>query len=188
MNLPPDTIIVKDLRTHCTIGSDRWGKLRDQPLIISIKIDASLAACCKSDDVADSIHYGHLAKDVSKLVDGSIFSDLGKAAESVADMVLMMDTRVVAVEVEAYAMNQFLQAESLGVQLRRKQGGNSAVEVQVDKVLIKDLRVNIIIGLNPPEREAKQVVIINLTLHGINWSKQDWKKTHAILVHVREQI
>lgn len=184
MALSPDIVLINRLRINSKIGTDRWGKVREQPIFISIQIEVPLEACCRSDNVADSIHYGHLAKDVTQHVEGSLFSDLGRVAESVADLVLAMDPKVQAVEVQADAPNQFLLASSLSTQLQRTQGGNAALEVQRDKIRINGLRLGIIIGVNPPERIAKQIVLVDITFHAFTWSEQDWNTTHATLVEV----
>ncbi|KAJ6557402.1 hypothetical protein DFH09DRAFT_1164069 [Mycena vulgaris] len=181
--LPKDTIIVRDLRVSSTVGPDRWGKVRVQPISISILVEASLVEAGTSDDVADSIHYGNLAKDVVKLTQDAEFTNLFALAESVAQLALNMDGRVSAVDVQAHAKNQFLQAESLGVEIRRTRGAERKSEC-----LIQDLRANIIIGVNPPEREAKQTVLVNLRFYDLGWEKvtgaQSWQTIHAGLVKV----
>ncbi|KAJ7459776.1 tetrahydrobiopterin biosynthesis enzymes-like protein [Mycena latifolia] len=183
--LPKDTIIIRDLRVSSTVGPDRWGKVRPQPIVISILFEASLIAAGTSDDVADSVHYGKLAKDVAKLTQDAEFPSLFALAEVVAQLVLNMDGRVCAVTIAAHAKNQFLQAESLGVEIRR----TAAAELG-SECLIQDLRANIIIGVNPPEREAKQTVLLNLRFYDLDWEKvtgaQSWQKIHAELVKVIE--
>ena len=39
------------------------------------------------------------------------------------------------------------------------------VEPSLDRILIRDLSVHCIVGINPEERVEKQEVVINLTLH-----------------------
>lgn len=179
-----DMVIVRDLRTNATVGLDRWGKTRPQSITISAYVYTSLVKAGGSDDVADSIHYGLLTKDIVKLVDGATFANLLELAEAVAALALNKDERVHAVEVDAYAGNQFLQAEQLGLHIKRIRDGVAATEARDDRTMISDLRVSTIIGVNPPEREAKQIVILNLTFYGFNWSQSVWKEIHATLVKV----
>lgn len=183
---PSDKLIIRDLRTSATVGPDRWGKTRPQPITLSVYIETSFAKAGKSDDVADSIHYGHLAKGISKLTNGATFVSLMALAEAVVALAMSHDERVQSVEVDAHAGNQFLQAEHLGVHLRRTRDGIAEAEAREDRTMISDLRVDTIIGLNPPEREAKQVVLLNLTFYGFNWSQPAWKETHTILVKAIE--
>ncbi|KAJ7147509.1 hypothetical protein C8R43DRAFT_533127 [Mycena crocata] len=184
---PNDTIIVHDLRVSSTVGPDRWGKVRPQPVIVSILVEASLVAAGASDNVADSIHYGNLTKDVVKSIQDATFANLSELAESIAHLALNMDDRVSAVRIQAHAKNQFLQAESLGVQIRRTRADESRSQ---DLCLIEDLRTNIIIGVNPPERETKQTVLLNLRFYDLNWAKlaqnTNWQKISAVLLKAIE--
>ncbi|KAJ6619515.1 hypothetical protein B0H10DRAFT_1793333 [Mycena sp. CBHHK59/15] len=184
---PNDIIIIRDLRVNSTIGPDRWGKVRPQPIDVSIQVEASLVEAGTSDNVADSIHYGNLAKDVVHVVQDTSFTSLSDMAESIAKMALNMDDRVLAVDILANAKNQFLQAESLGVKIRRTRAGEGE---SGNVCLITDLRANIIIGVNPPEREAKQTVLLNLRFHDFDWGKvtdaQSWQAIHAMLVKAIE--
>ncbi|KIM72371.1 hypothetical protein PILCRDRAFT_16194 [Piloderma croceum F 1598] len=177
-----DMVIIRDLRTSATVGPDRWGKIRSQPITLSVYIEVSLTKAGRSDDVADSIHYGHLAKDFSKLTNGATFVSLLQLAEAVATFTVGKDERVRSVEVDAYAENQFLQAEHLGVHIRRTRDGVAETEARDDRTIIGDLRVTTIIGVNPPERKAKQNVLLNLTFYGFNWGQPAWNDIHATLV------
>ncbi|KAJ6512197.1 tetrahydrobiopterin biosynthesis enzymes-like protein [Mycena vitilis] len=178
-----DLIIVRDLRLNSTVGPDRWGKVRPQPIVVSIHVEASLVAAGNSDDVADSIHYGNLAKDVVKATQDASFPTLHELAESITQLAMNMDDRVLAVEVQAHAKNQFLQAESLGVEIRR-----TRATTEYNLCLIHDLRATIIIGVNPPEREAKQTVLLNLWFHDLHWRAltESWQKIHADLLKTIE--
>ena len=179
-----DVVIIRDLRTSATVGPDRWGKTRPQPITLSVYVEVPLAEAGKSDDVADTIHYGHLAKDISKRTDGAIFMSLLELAQSVVALALNQDQRVRSVEVDAHAWNQFLQAEHLGVYIRRARDGVAEEESRGDRMMISDLRVTTIIGVNPPEREEKQTVLLNLTFYAFNSTQPDWKEIHATLVKV----
>ncbi|KAJ7288452.1 tetrahydrobiopterin biosynthesis enzymes-like protein [Mycena rebaudengoi] len=189
MSLPKDIIIVRDLRVNSTVGPDRWGKVRAQPILLSIHVEASLVDAGMSDNVVDSIHYGNLAKDCVKRVQDAVFVNLYELAESVAQLALHMDSRVRAVDVQAHAKNQFLQAESLGVEIRRTRNSGSEERLE-DSSLICDLRANVIIGVNPPEREAKQTVLLNLRFRDLDWKKisetRSWPNIHAALVKAIE--
>ncbi|KAJ6584880.1 hypothetical protein B0H19DRAFT_926168 [Mycena capillaripes] len=179
-----DIIIVQDLRLNSTVGPDRWGKVRPQPIVISIHVETDLVKAGSSDNVSDSIHYGNLTKDVVKSTQDATFPNLFQLAESIARLALNMDDRVLAVDVEAHAKNQFLQAESLGVEIRRTRTHLDDYSL----CLIHDLRSTIIIGVNPPEREAKQTVLLNLRFLDLDWSAltQSWQKIHADLLKTIE--
>ncbi|KAF8208855.1 hypothetical protein K438DRAFT_1961408 [Mycena galopus ATCC 62051] len=186
--MPPstlkDTIIIRDLRITSTVGADRWGKVRPQPVVVSIHVEASLVEAGATDNVADSIHYGNLTKVVVKATQDATFLNLSDLAESIAHLTLSMDDRVTATNISVYAMNQFLRAESLGIEIRRSRTMSDAYNI----CLIQDLRATIIIGVNPPEREEKQTVLLNLQFQDLDWSKltQSWQKIHADLVKTIE--
>jgi len=181
-----DTILILDLSAKATVGPDRWGKARAQPVKISVFLETSLIEAGKSDDVEHSIDYGGLSKEITRIIDGACFDDLYKLAESVANLSLSKD-RAVAARVVAEALNQFLMAESLGVSISRKREGMDVV-AGPDQTFIKNLRLNTIIGLNPPERVSKQVVISNVTFHTPTWSKPSWQGIHNKFTKVRPKL
>jgi FolB domain-containing protein len=180
-----DTIIIRDLAAQAAIGEDRWGKVRAQPLRLSIFLQASLIQAGKSDDVFDSIDYGLLCKEILSVVDRQIFHSLYELAETVANHSLTKNGAE-AVEVVAEAFNQFLLAESLGVSLSRGRGGIREV-VGPDRFFVKDLRIHTIIGVNPCERESKQIVLVNVTFHSPMWypGGPNWHKLSEKLTKVR---
>lgn len=177
-----DLVIIRDLRTNATVGKDRWGKVRSQPVAISVYVNTSLVAAGRSDNVTDSIHYGDLCKDISKLVESRSYDDIRMLADAVANLVLSKD-RAESARVVVEALNQFLMAESLGISISRARDGTKEV-VGPDQLIIKDLRLATIIGVNPPERESKQIVVTNIVFHSPTWSKKDWNELHAQLTKV----
>lgn len=179
-----DTVIIRGLRTNASIGPDRWDVSNAQPITISVYVYTSVVKAGKSDDVADSINYWTLTTDILDLTNGATFANLLELAEAVAELSLKRDVRVYTVEVDARARNQFLQAEHLGVHIKRMRDGVAEIEARDDRMVINDLRVPTIIGVDPPEREAKQIVHLNLTFYGFDWSRSAWKETHATLVEV----
>lgn len=60
-----------------------------------------------------------------------------------------------------------LRADAAGITITRKRSEDGVVvHGDSDRVFVKNLRLVTIIGVNPWEREEKQEVIINLTMHG----------------------
>jgi dihydroneopterin aldolase/2-amino-4-hydroxy-6-hydroxymethyldihydropteridine diphosphokinase/dihydropteroate synthase/2-amino-4-hydroxy-6-hydroxymethyldihydropteridine diphosphokinase/dihydropteroate synthase len=182
MSSRPDVVIIHNLRAQAIVGPDRWAKVRAQPITLSVSVEIPIVTAGESDNVVDSIHYGDLAKNLVKQIDGAAFDNLNSLATSVVELVFNQDERIGGVVVETHAGNQFLQAQSLGLQVRRTREGGILVP---DKTSVKDLAVSTIIGVNPPEREEKQVVLVNLTFYSFDWAEADWKRTHARVVQVR---
>ncbi len=66
-----DLVFVDTLRVEATLGEDCWGRARAQPVAISVYLNlhpSFLQTAGQTDDVLDSVHYGHLAKEVAQLV------------------------------------------------------------------------------------------------------------------------
>lgn len=57
-------------------------------------------------------------------------------------------------------------AEGVGIEAHRQRHGTDTAVIEVpgfgDALYVRGLRVPCIIGVNPPERESKQVVVVNL--------------------------
>jgi dihydroneopterin aldolase/2-amino-4-hydroxy-6-hydroxymethyldihydropteridine diphosphokinase/dihydropteroate synthase len=185
-----DSILISSLRLHATIGPDRWLKRRPQPISLSISLTTSLAAAGRTDSVTDSIHYGDLAKELRRLLDGASAPSLRALAEGAA-VVALAKAGAAAVRIDAAAENQFLHAERLTVQIGRANvhghagAGEVAEQRGGDRECVQQLALSVIIGVNPPEREHKQVVKTDVTFHGPTWEEPDWHLMHEQLVKVR---
>ena len=72
-----------------------------QEFTIDLSLRLSLAAAAKSDDVADTVHYGELADRVAAIVAGEPVNLIETLAERIADAVLE-DQRVEHVDVTVH--------------------------------------------------------------------------------------
>jgi len=181
-----DTVIIRDIRLEATVGPDRWGKVRNQPILVSVLAHTPLGKAGLSDDVTDSIHYGDLGKEILAQVGVTPFPSLYALAEGVA--MITIGKGAESAEVQAEALNQFLSARCLSVALERGMKADTAVQPKRDRVSIRDLLLHIIIGVNPPERIHKQEILVNIDF----WPTApevpniDWSKNYQILVEVIE--
>lgn len=155
-----DTVIIREIRAEASVGPDRWGKERNQPVLISVLAHTPLTKAGLSDDVRDSIHYGDLGKEILGQVGATPFPSLYALAERVASITLGKGAD--SVEVEAEALNQFLSARCLSVALIRNAKADSTIQSKRDRISIKDVQLHIIIGVNPPERVHKQEILVNI--------------------------
>lgn len=169
-----DKIIVRGLRFSATVGTDRWEKIRPQPLVVSIYLETKLSRAGESDNVEHTIDYGTLSKKVLKLCDGMEFPSLSTLVDAVADLVLAYDGAE-RVCVEAEALNQFRLAHSLRVCITRTCRSAEGHPVEI-KTSIKELCMPVIIGVNDIERKFKQNVITTVTFNDWNWIPNivDW--------------
>jgi dihydroneopterin aldolase len=121
---PADTILIRGLRFQSIIGSggDRWGKVRPQSIELTLSVRCGLAQAAASDDVAHTLDYGALCKELLALADGRTFDGLRALAEA-AVMLTLSRERALAVRVDARAPTQFLRADALSVSMGRAKAG-----------------------------------------------------------------
>jgi FolB domain-containing protein len=172
MQWPPatpklDLIHIEHLRVEANIGPDCWNRSRPQPLLISVALEADVREAAQSDDLTNSPNYGELAKEII-----SIFkSDPDKAydgMEALAEVVAELAVTKLAdpsydVRVSVKAPKLLLHDTILALEIDR----STNTRDQWGKHWIWSIdnwKVPALIGLNPPERESKQMVIINLQL------------------------
>lgn len=122
----------------------------------------SVALAGSTDHLPYSIHYGHVCKAVTNLVESSKFRTLEHLAEEVSKLALGEELHGEWVQVIVEKPRTLLRADGAGISIvRRKDGGREAE----DRVFVKSLRVVTIIGVNSWERKEGQTVVLNLTLH-----------------------
>lgn len=176
-----DRIIISSLRLNATVGPDRWRKRRAQPTDLSITLTVDLAQAGQADDVNATVNYGTLSKSLTSRLDGAEFESLHALAAEAAAQALAKPG-VLEVIVDAEALNQFLLAKSAGERLHRRINDNNGLNP--DEAYIYDLRLNVIIGVNPLEREFKQEVVTNIVFIAPTWTQPDWLGMHDNLVKV----
>ena len=94
-----DAIELRGLRLRAVVGVLPWERKVAQPLELDLDVMLDLAAAGASDDLHDTIDYGHLcAVAESVAVDGR-FGLLEALAERVASALLAVDERIAAVTV-----------------------------------------------------------------------------------------
>ncbi|PFH45854.1 hypothetical protein AMATHDRAFT_8571 [Amanita thiersii Skay4041] len=159
-----DTVFIEKLGLSVNIGRDRWGASKAQPLFISVYLHLTpngyLTRAGESDDVRDSIHYGHLTKAVTRLVEErKEFNGIGPLVDAVAQAAFNMagsSLGEVRIVVELPKMVLLAQGGMI-VETTIGQGMGKRT-----KVYVKDMGFNVIVGVNEPERETKQRVVVNL--------------------------
>ncbi|KAF7969417.1 hypothetical protein HWV62_27355 [Athelia sp. TMB] len=171
--MPPpsdtDTVFVDCLQVHANVGADCWSKARAQPAEISVFLHlrpAFLDRAGETDDVADSVHYGHLAKAIAALVAARGIAPWA-GADGLADAVTaeafaLAGEACAAVRVVVELPKQILLAGGFAIEVTTAAGEAGA---RSKKVEVRDLVLAAVIGVNPPEREAKQRVMTNLVFY-----------------------
>ncbi|KAG8808401.1 hypothetical protein FRC17_003977 [Serendipita sp. 399] len=161
-----DLVIIEDLSFNANIGPDCWNHPRPQPLLLSVAIEANLEGAGRDDDVNQSINYGTLSKELLALAANQTFPDMETLVEGAATRSLSK----LAPEEKGYARivltapKLLLQDAILSLETTRINGEPLGWGTLWDWT-VNNWRVSVLIGLNPPEREAKQVLIFDVVLH-----------------------
>jgi 7,8-dihydroneopterin aldolase/epimerase/oxygenase len=96
--LPWDRIELRGLRLLGRVGVLPIEREQDQPLEVDLDVVVDLAAAGATDDLADTVDYGAVCDAVQRAVANGHVALLERLAELVAQAVLGVDDRVVAVD------------------------------------------------------------------------------------------
>jgi dihydroneopterin aldolase len=96
--LPWDRIELRGLRLPARVGVLPIEREQDQPLEIDLDVVVDLGPAGASDDLADTVHYGAVCDAVAQVVDKGHVALLERLAEVLAQAVLGVDPRIVAVD------------------------------------------------------------------------------------------
>ncbi|KAF9219851.1 hypothetical protein BS17DRAFT_788502 [Gyrodon lividus] len=172
-----DIVFVDTLQLSASIGKDCWGRPRDQPILLSIYLHLSpafLDAAGHTDDVRDSVHYGHLTKAISSRVGtrGEPYPDVhALVGEATGAAFGLAGDTAEAVRIVVGLPKLILLAGGFEVEVTTPKGGTTRdppapAPAPVGTIVrVKDLVLPVLIGVNPPERVAKQRVVTNITFY-----------------------
>ncbi|KAG2219355.1 hypothetical protein INT45_011263 [Circinella minor] len=194
-----DKILLKNLVLKNVTGVDSWQRLKSQPVIINVWLYTDITAAGNSDHVTSSIHYGHVTKAITQLTEKSTFKSIEELGHAIVHLGCV-DFGAERTTVKVEQPKALLHAAAAGVQLSRTKQDYEGLEdkKQVvttgtvsglgkeDMVFVKDMRLSTIIGVNPWEREEKQVVVVNLTVYPSEQRKgEESSKSHHMRTMVR---
>ncbi|GAB5588191.1 trifunctional dihydropteroate synthetase [Umbelopsis nana] len=203
-----DKILIKNLVVRNTVGVDSWERYKSQPVVINVCLYTDITLAGDSDHVTKSIHYGHVTKAVTKVAEETTFRSFEELAHAIVKVGIIKFGAVKAT-VKVEQPRALLHAASAGVEVTRtsadladlaasieeqeKTGGVSNISFETvgdisgygyeDVVFVKDLKLSTIIGVNPWEREEKQVVVINLKIYPLTHSEE--QKSYHLRTIVR---
>ncbi|MFJ9363313.1 dihydroneopterin aldolase [Nocardia sp. NPDC101769] len=98
IELPGDRIELRGLRVFGHHGVFDFEKRDGQEFVVDLTLWTDFTAAAKSDDIADTVHYGELAEQVVQIVAGEPKDLIETVVSNIADEV-MADPRIQAVEV-----------------------------------------------------------------------------------------
>ncbi len=113
-----DRIHIRDLMCRCIVGIYPDERREKQDVILNITLWADYRAACRSDDIADTVDYKAIKKQVIRMVEDSSFQLIERLAEEIAGICLA-NPRVekVAVSVDKPGALRF--ARSVAVEIVR---------------------------------------------------------------------
>jgi dihydroneopterin aldolase len=114
-----DRLFVDDLRIRTIVGVHEWEQRERQEVAVHLEAELDLAAPAVTDDLADTVDYGRLIRQVHRHVEDSRFHLLERLAGSIADHVLAEFPRIAAVTVRVDKPGASQLARNVAVQLRR---------------------------------------------------------------------
>jgi 7,8-dihydroneopterin aldolase/epimerase/oxygenase len=83
-----DSIKLENIQIDATCGVNPEEKCCKQPFIISVTLYLDLSQAAKSDDVADTVHYGELYEKIIIHVTNTHYSLIEALAASIAELIL----------------------------------------------------------------------------------------------------
>jgi len=83
-----DRIHIRDLVCRCIVGIYPEERREKQEVIINITLWADVRKACVSDDIADTVDYKTIKKQVIAMVEESRFNLIERLAQAIADICL----------------------------------------------------------------------------------------------------
>jgi len=178
-NAASDVVFVDSLHVSANIGPDCWDRDRSQPIDISVYLhlkESYLDRAGASDNVSDSIDYSDLTKKISNFIKAKSESSTpnfsagpDELIQAVTELAFdLAGEAAAAVRVTVGAPKMILLAAGFSVDITtimKDHQPKSTTVVASKRVLIKDLVLPVIIGVNPAEGKSKQRVKVNLIFH-----------------------
>ncbi|GJJ11252.1 hypothetical protein Clacol_005484 [Clathrus columnatus] len=156
-----DEISLHSLFLLAHIGPDCWSRDRAQPVLLTICFSISLEKVAETDDIQDTVHYGHLANTFFSLQSIEFSSLLHLSNTAITKVFNNPEFSAIhTINIHAEAPKLLLQARAFSLDISRQRDQKETDFIATAE--ISDLCLPVIIGVNPPERIHKQQVIISI--------------------------
>lgn len=160
-----DTVILKNINLNLCVGLDAWRRpLKPQPVQITIKVQpsANFEAAAAQDDVNLTLDYGKLYKRIIAAITNRVYPSAYALMEELSSLI----SGYTLLNVEILLPRALLQAT-----------GGVLYHFQIDTQLsgmtrptwtrsIQRIVCSCIVGVNPHEREYKQVIYLDISVAG----------------------
>lgn len=116
-----DRLELRGLRLLAGVGVLPEERDRAQPVEVDVDLDVDLSAAGTSDRLADAVDYGAAVDEITRVLTAGHVDLLERQASLVADALLALDDRVVAVEVAVRKLRPPVPHDlaTAGVRIRR---------------------------------------------------------------------
>ena len=175
-NAASDVVFVDSIRVLANIGPDCWDRYRPQPIDISVQLylkESYLNVAGASDDESDSVDF--TGRDLIEMVHNFIkaeskapgINDKDELIKAVTQHAFVLAGEAAsAVRVTMGAPEMILLASGFSVDVTTIMNDQSkSTSISSKRVLIEDLVLPVIIGVNSAERKSKQRVKVNIIFH-----------------------
>lgn len=115
---PLDRIRLEGLSFYCIIGINEWERVAKQVIELDITLYADLSDAAESDDIADTVNYRTISRNVRDFVEGSSFGLVERLADGVANLCLE-DEKVRRVDVSLRKPGALRLGRSVGLDITR---------------------------------------------------------------------
>ena len=86
--MPSDCLTILDLEVTCVIGVDGWERRSRQTLLVDVSLTGDLSRAGESDDLASTVDYRRLCRQIVEEMSGTRYSLVEAFAERVARICL----------------------------------------------------------------------------------------------------
>ncbi|KAI9885564.1 MAG: hypothetical protein M1823_002623 [Watsoniomyces obsoletus] len=166
-DLRRDSVTVRNLHAQTSAAVDIWGRHKTQPISISVTIwpAKGFDAVAQTDQLGDSnLNYGVLSKKLRDAIDAK--KDYVGSLEGFNDYLWnQMKSLTPVADKVVWSIELFLPKASVlgkGVSFTTLFGRSENMFFARDTLHVREIAIPTIVGINPHEREMKQLVVVSV--------------------------
>ncbi len=159
-------VFIKNLALSTVVGPDAWGNHgKPQPILISCRVHREIGPAGENDQVDDTLSYSQIVKDIKEVV-SDYQRDRGgfTSARNLSETIFLKSYR----RWGAYAVCITIHLPKANL---RAEGGfiltsmyHEKLTDRLEESIVSNFRIPCIIGVNPHERLAKQIVVVSFKI------------------------
>lgn len=202
-----DVVFLRNLSVSAVVGCDAWQRPnKPQPIVIDLKLFTDITAAASQDAVGQTLNYGTLCKNVTSAVEESGLTMTAGGRKQWDDLRALAavlcyipfrtaqetnDITISRVELTITLPKGVLLAEGgVGLFWVIESRARTDIEVRYEqqRLIVRQMKLPVIIGVNPHERLEKQQVVIDLTLSEIEEHGGIWGHYHDLIREVSDAV